>query len=263
MAEALAKIESETVAASDLGVCCTPGCGVVLRSRRECPICKKMKIAGSYFCSHDCYKANWKEHKKIHKAGAGDADGPREDTPDPRVPEELQRNAADALVICVVPGDLEVSMVTHMISYPLLSYGDYIGEKKELEKTLGWQFHKIGETKFYPKDGCQWYFFGYYDKDAKKKRELLNKAVSAAAGKDIYGKCLILPSGPMGNESYYTDVKIRFVDLAETLSFYRDKDPERVFQERELRRSMTPTAMSGGLEGLTPGKGFFQSFADR
>jgi len=273
-ATSLAKIEtvsvaadSESVAASDLGICCTPGCGVVLRSRRECPICKKMKIVGSYFCSHDCYKANWKEHKKIHKTQEGEADGPpdgkSDDKSDASVAEERQRNAAEALVISVVPGDAEVSLVTLMSPFKLEKYGDYIGEKKELESTLGWRFNKIGETKFYPKDGCQWYFFGYYDKDAKKKREPLNKAVSVAAGRDIYGKCLILPSGPMGNESYYTGVKIRFVDLAESLSFYRNKNPDEVFQERELRRSMTPSAMSGGLKGLTSGAAFFHSFADR
>jgi len=254
MAEAVAKIESETAAASDLGVCCTPGCGVVLQTRRECPVCKKMKITGSYFCSRDCYKANWREHKKMHETASKDG------VSEAPVPEELERNAAEALVISVVPGDLEVSLVTLMSPYKLENYGNYGGERTELEKTLGWRQNKIGEMKFYPKDGCQWYFFGYYDKDAKKKGEVLNKAVSKAAGREIYGKAIILPSGPMGNESYYTGVKIRFVDLAESLSFYRDKIPEKIFQERELRRSMTPTAMTGGLKDLKPGNMFFHSF---
>ena len=96
-----------------------------------------------------------------------------------------------------------------MSSYKLENYGNYGGERTELTKTLGWQDNKIGEAKFYPKDGCQWYYFCYYDKAGKKKGEPLNKAMSIAAGRDIYGKAIILPSGPMGNESYYTGVKMR------------------------------------------------------
>ncbi|WPH05126.1 Putative methionine aminopeptidase, type I [Acrodontium crateriforme] len=33
----------------------------------ECPTCLKNGIQGSYFCSQDCFKKNWGEHKALHK----------------------------------------------------------------------------------------------------------------------------------------------------------------------------------------------------
>lgn len=35
-------------------------------STLQCPVCLKMGIQGSYFCSQDCFKGSWKEHKVIH-----------------------------------------------------------------------------------------------------------------------------------------------------------------------------------------------------
>ena len=121
--------------------------------------------------------------------------------------EESSPNASSATVISLVPGDAQVSLVTLMRPYQLKNYGNYGGEKSELRSDLGWK--SIGEIKFYPKTGCQWYFFGYYDRDAKKKKERLNKAVSVATGVDVYGQCVILPSGPMGSESYTNGLKIK------------------------------------------------------
>lgn len=270
MAQAVAAVatgseENARRAATDVGICCSPGCGVVLQNRRECPICKEMNIPGSYFCSRDCYKKNWQKHKKIHqkKATATDSaensdakpgsssskDGEGSSKAPSKTPsKEVEQNAAAAKVICVIPGDAEVSLVTLMSDYPLKAYGDYAKEKNELKADLGW--NSIGEVKFYPKTGCQFYFFGYHDKDAKRKKEPLNKAVSRAAGVDVYGRCLVLPSGPVGNESFYEGVKIRFVDLAETLAFYRDKDPRLIFQEREASRAVGPAMlMNGGMGG--------------
>jgi len=239
---------ADPVAAGDMGVCCSPGCGVVLQKRRECPICKQMGIAGSFFCSKECYKKNWQKHKKIHqthKSGdTGDDSGTSCASKDGEK-EESSPNASSATVISLVPGDAQVSLVTLMRAYQLKNYGNYGGEKSELRSDLGWK--SIGEIKFYPKTGCQWYFFGYYDRDAKKKKERLNKAVSVATGVDVYGQCVILPSGPMGSESYTNGLKIKFVDLAETLAFYRDKDPEMVFQEREASRAVGPELLLGGF----------------
>ncbi|KAI1646841.1 methionine aminopeptidase [Daldinia loculata] len=33
----------------------------------QCPTCLKLGIDNSYFCSQDCFKSAWAEHKKIHK----------------------------------------------------------------------------------------------------------------------------------------------------------------------------------------------------
>jgi len=46
------------------GVCETPGCGK--DAKLKCPTCVKLNFEGSMFCSQDCFKGYWKEHKKIH-----------------------------------------------------------------------------------------------------------------------------------------------------------------------------------------------------
>ncbi|XP_071953603.1 methionine aminopeptidase 1-like [Antedon mediterranea] len=46
-------------------ICETDGCGK--ESRLQCPTCIKLSIDGSYFCSQDCFKANWAVHKAVHK----------------------------------------------------------------------------------------------------------------------------------------------------------------------------------------------------
>ncbi|GFS24773.1 methionine aminopeptidase [Elysia marginata] len=46
-------------------VCDTPGCGGA--AKLQCPTCLKLGIPGSFFCSQDCFKSSWGEHKKLHK----------------------------------------------------------------------------------------------------------------------------------------------------------------------------------------------------
>ncbi|CAO3608271.1 unnamed protein product [Mucor fragilis] len=53
------------MAASD-HTCLTEGCGKT--ATLQCPTCIKLKIEGSYFCSQDCFKKNWGQHKLAHKA---------------------------------------------------------------------------------------------------------------------------------------------------------------------------------------------------
>jgi methionyl aminopeptidase len=45
--------------------CVTPNCGG--KAKLRCPNCVKLGILdGSYFCSQDCFKGYWSEHKKLH-----------------------------------------------------------------------------------------------------------------------------------------------------------------------------------------------------
>ncbi|RYP00032.1 hypothetical protein DL764_006632 [Monosporascus ibericus] len=37
----------------------------------QCPTCLKMGMSDSYFCSQDCFKRNWTQHKLHHKAAQG------------------------------------------------------------------------------------------------------------------------------------------------------------------------------------------------
>ncbi|KAI0849099.1 methionine aminopeptidase [Daldinia vernicosa] len=47
--------------------CLSAGCDNKAESL-QCPTCLKLGIDNSYFCSQDCFKSAWVEHKKIHKA---------------------------------------------------------------------------------------------------------------------------------------------------------------------------------------------------
>lgn len=46
-------------------LCISPDCGK--DAGLHCPTCIKLGIKGSYFCDQDCFKSNWKEHKKVHE----------------------------------------------------------------------------------------------------------------------------------------------------------------------------------------------------
>lgn len=51
-------------------VCESPGCNVT--AKLQCPTCMKLGIQGSYFCSQECFKENWKTHKMLHKIAKGE-----------------------------------------------------------------------------------------------------------------------------------------------------------------------------------------------
>ncbi|KAK1455804.1 methionine aminopeptidase, partial [Colletotrichum melonis] len=46
-----------------LGVDCPNEAGTL-----QCPTCLKLGIKGSFFCSQDCFKKNWGNHKSMHKS---------------------------------------------------------------------------------------------------------------------------------------------------------------------------------------------------
>lgn len=45
-------------------ICESSGCEN--EANLQCPTCVKLGIQGSYFCSQQCFKTNWKSHKIIH-----------------------------------------------------------------------------------------------------------------------------------------------------------------------------------------------------
>ncbi|KAJ9130824.1 Methionine aminopeptidase [Pleurostoma richardsiae] len=47
--------------------CSGTGCHNVARSL-QCPTCLELNIEGSYFCSQECFKTSWANHKTVHKA---------------------------------------------------------------------------------------------------------------------------------------------------------------------------------------------------
>ncbi|CAF5130596.1 unnamed protein product, partial [Rotaria sp. Silwood1] len=58
-------VDRMATALVDEHLCVTPNCGG--KAKLRCPNCVKLGIVdGSYFCSQDCFKNYWPEHKKIH-----------------------------------------------------------------------------------------------------------------------------------------------------------------------------------------------------
>ncbi|KAI9593205.1 peptidase M24, structural domain-containing protein [Syncephalis fuscata] len=50
-------------------ICKGEACGQP--AKLQCPTCVKLKIAGSFFCSQDCFKKNWAQHKAVHTESTG------------------------------------------------------------------------------------------------------------------------------------------------------------------------------------------------
>jgi len=38
-------------------------------SQMQCPTCLKLGLPPSYFCSQECFKSEWPEHKNEHNVG--------------------------------------------------------------------------------------------------------------------------------------------------------------------------------------------------
>jgi zf-MYND-like zinc finger, mRNA-binding len=54
-------------AAAASGCCASPGCTKVVEHRLACPKCIQLGMnPPAYFCSQDCFKANYAQHKQVH-----------------------------------------------------------------------------------------------------------------------------------------------------------------------------------------------------
>ena len=45
--------------------CSTEGC--TKAGTMTCPTCTKLGIPGSFFCTQECFKSGWAQHKALHK----------------------------------------------------------------------------------------------------------------------------------------------------------------------------------------------------
>ena len=54
------------MAAAGENLCETSGCEK--EAKLQCPTCIKLEIEGSFFCSQECFKGFWNEHKAVHKS---------------------------------------------------------------------------------------------------------------------------------------------------------------------------------------------------
>jgi len=47
--------------------CASQGCDKIVTSRLACPKCVKLGLPPSYFCTQECFRANYADHNKMHK----------------------------------------------------------------------------------------------------------------------------------------------------------------------------------------------------
>ncbi len=57
--------QSDVSTAGDFYICGTPNCGK--KAELACPSCIKLGISPTRFCTQECFKSSWNEHKELHK----------------------------------------------------------------------------------------------------------------------------------------------------------------------------------------------------
>jgi len=92
--------------------CSSPGCSNVATSRLACPKCIQLGLTPVFFCSQDCFKANYNSHKRIHALAKQIIGG--------NVPTQHRKTPPGDGVSCPLDADpdLKVSLPDWARSYP-------------------------------------------------------------------------------------------------------------------------------------------------
>ena len=126
--------------------------------------------------------------------------------------------------------------------FNLSSYGDEMGEMRELKTRLGWKnAREVG--KFYDHKGTDsWYYYVYGEEGSSRPK---NEAASLVCYKKMKGDIAVIRSGPAGTDTpeYFTQK-----ELSEAVEFYKTHDRSKIFTERE--KSRISHSMGMNLEGV-------------
>ncbi|KAL9073499.1 MAG: hypothetical protein Q9161_002920 [Pseudevernia consocians] len=204
-------------------ICSNPTCAKP--GTRKCGRCR---IAN--YCSQDCQKTDWAVHKAPCRA-ASQSNTPKANCyilrAAPRTP--------NAPVLDNIAGQIE--------PFHLSRLGNEVAEKRQLGQHLGWN-GSIEVGKFYDHVGSDgWYYYVYGDARAFNAGAGLpaNEAAGLVCheGK-VYGDIGVVRSGPMGASFAEEFSKM---ELVKAVEFYRTKDKDKVFGEREMSRAMRNYSM--------------------
>ena len=114
--------------------------------------------------------------------------------------------------------------------FNLNSFGDEMGEMRELKTRLRWKnAREVG--KFYDHKGTDsWYYYIYGEEGSSQP---MNEAASLVCYKKMKGDIAVIRSGPAGTDTpeYFTQR-----ELSEAVEFYKTHDRSKVFHEREKSR---------------------------
>ena len=113
------------------------------------------------------------------------------------------------------------------------SYGDETGEMRELKARLAWKTaHEAG--KFYDSLGSnQWYYYVYGNSTRDKP---VNEVASRVCHSgQVRGDVVVIRSGPAGLD---TPEEFTKAELCRDLEFYKTRNAQGVFAEREKSRAM-------------------------
>lgn len=116
------------------------GCGVMpepTQSFKCCPICVEQKLATpAYFCSADCQKANWKDHKRWHKAQSDSQAGVRSMYAEDNPQRETSKEEAQAAPFLCKGTDVEEPAQLHARASVAMHKQDYREAAKLCRKAI-------------------------------------------------------------------------------------------------------------------------------
>ena len=122
--------------------------------------------------------------------------------------------------------------------FNLNSFGNEMGEMRELKTRLGWKnAQEVG--KFYDHKGTDsWYYYVYGEEGSSQPK---NEAASLVCYKKMKGDIAVIRSGPAGTDTpeYFTQR-----ELSEAVEFYKTHDRLKVFHEREKSRMSKSMGMN-------------------
>jgi hypothetical protein len=186
--------------------------------------CTGCTAPAARYCSKECQKRDWKRHK----VGCASAQ-----TSNCYLIRDISSSSSSSPSNST---DDWFDIAPYVESFSLQDYGTEKAEKAELKRRLGWtDIAEVG--KFYDHKGSDtWYYYVYgpHPSSLRANTSPLNEVASLCCYETVCGDVAVVRSGPADSTVAEEFTK---AELVRTLEFYRTRDPNCVFGEREKSRA--------------------------